>query len=328
VTDLDPKHRRQPIVQYAAEDVTFVLKEARFVIRFNTNSSSWDFLENDSGRLNVIAAIGPGIGLPSTPVAGQQFEECLLLEVGIGRTRPYHAGRNFDGPERRRLWVKKRRKWFTLTDEQYQNVAPFVFTTIQYLTNKRVKGWESPTFWLKGRRTYYSRANKRTFVSETYREQERGARFSVSPLDEQLTADIYAAQLRNPAVLRQIRGLRNYVELWLDRHRTGYVKKFDTLKASSEIYTAVRQSLLPVYLRQHALKQLRKPFKVMFTPVLSEYLGLDLRSDIPQVNMAKTALPNPHNRVNGTRLLVHKEGTKFHTIEVFADLETQSGKAS
>lgn len=299
---------KKPILSYVSNDVALVKQEAAFVISF-TGRSIPVFRENPEGRLNVTAVIGPGVGLPGTPVAGSYFQEALLCEIGLSRTRPYRPTNRFN---------RRRRKWFSMTPEQYQEAGALIFLILQWCANKRIGGWKNRFFFLPTPHLRWRKRIKSLTEYQRYQEQERGARFSVSVGDQFLLSDVYAVQLQNPQLVKQMSGLANVIDLRLNKHRRGYRWDFEKLRAASDVRRIFRSSSLPNYLKVQMLEYLPDKKKNAFFYRLAEMLQWDLE-DPPQIALAKSALPTLHERTDGIRLKVVRERPEYVVIEIFSD---------
>lgn len=183
------------IPELVAADVARVERHAAHVVYLNGGVK---VLDNPSPRINVIAVVGPGQAF------GQNFEQAVLLEVGIFRARPWQE---VEG-------IPRRRSWCSLNPEQYLEVAPALFGVLQSMTNQRVRMWrrkaESPVY-LTMRQAYfyrYLRAKSRRFS------MKKGCRFSVSRRDIPLLADLYWATLYG-LESRKIIGFGRYAETLL-----------------------------------------------------------------------------------------------------------------
>lgn len=138
-----------------ARDVLNVKKYAAIVLEIEEGVMR--FSRNENPRLNVIAVVGPGKFLD------KEYKEAVLLEIGIGKSRPYHipAFKKEKGP-----WISKRKKWFSLTEHQYRVIAPKIFSILGLLTNERVGNWKcgpNNPFCVPAHRFYWSRKHKTLF---------------------------------------------------------------------------------------------------------------------------------------------------------------------
>ena len=93
-------------------------------------------VRNPNAPLKIIAILGRG------QTEGFTLDKAVLCEVGFNRCRPYvcaqlpHKDRgNFNT-------VSAREKFFSLSEAQYQLVAPRLFAIMQELTNETVDQWK------------------------------------------------------------------------------------------------------------------------------------------------------------------------------------------
>src|SRR3989344_3795696 len=215
----------EAVEHLARKDVALVEREAQVVARIVEEKGEWSV--NTRGKLNIIAVVGPGQLLFSET----QFEQVVLCEIGLWRTRPYHATQK----------LPKRRQWFKLTAVQYQLVAPTIFALLQLMVDKRVAGWKNGPhnpFYIHKPRNYFSFRQKRLFTSSPLRERIAGCRFGFARKDDWFLRDFYWNEFNSPVIIRQLRGLARMCDKMLRRYRllkTGKRKSFIELKRVSEI---------------------------------------------------------------------------------------------
>lgn len=231
------------ILSFIEQDVRTVKEEALGVFRIDSDSQKIEFIENKNPRLGVLAILGSGEGF------GRKFEEVLLVEIGVSRTRPYHEARGLARKEHESN-VPQRRKWFDLTQDQYKRVAPFVFKQIQLLTDKRVGLWKCGVdnpFCVKTSRHYWMRSKKKLFISEAYKPQVQGARFSISLKDKFFLKQVYQAEL-SMFWKKRLEGLAKFIDLRLSSYRSnGYRRNFLTLQGVRQILDILEYKKLPAY---------------------------------------------------------------------------------
>jgi len=246
------KHYKRPIMEYVSSDVDTVRRNAVAVIELELGGNEPVLTQNSEGELNVIAVVGSGAGLSGTPVHGQQFKEALLCEVGLAKTKPYRQTKWHPGE---RKYCKKRRRWFTLSEEQYKSVAPLLFLKLQSRANKIIGSWKNGGCFT----TSITIRNFREKATFNYRkgraEVLSGVRFSVLTADKLLLADIYGAELRNPKLIQQMNGFARAIDARLSKHRRGY-RTFNKLRAAHDVLRMFEHTSLPEHLKVETLERL------------------------------------------------------------------------
>jgi len=211
-------HKNAEVIRnYVKKDVELVKKYARVLVLIKSGGEI--FVSNQNNwKLDVIAVVGPG----TINGNGMFFQEAVLLEVGIGATRPYHNS-CVD-----KQWLNKRRKWFFVTTEQYQHLHPIIFQIIKKVSTGRVSGWETLTWTIGKTKLYYSRKKKKLLQQGVqWAEYPKGVRFSVSKKDELLLADVYTSEIDNNVLVRRhLDGLSKFLDLCLNGYcRNSYTPK-------------------------------------------------------------------------------------------------------
>jgi hypothetical protein len=234
----------------------------------------------------------------------------------MARGKPYRPASSKKGETAK--WLHQRHKWFSLTPEQYQELGSTLFTYMQELTDMKVSKWKSSTYNIK---TTYSHWRRSRGKGLSYREVRievvRGVRFSIGAKDDHLLADIYAAQLRNPAIQSRMRGMARYIDLRLSPHRLGFRRKFSKLQAAEHIKDALQSSTLPSYLKVEVVKSLPPKTLRQFQGHLFELLEWDGVAR-RQTQLANAVLPQHRERVNGTQLRVIREKHDYVVLEMLA----------
>lgn len=280
-----------------ARDVAVVKKEAAIVVHLNGNGVVIN--RNPEPRLNVLAVIGPGEAF------GKKFEEALLCEVGIGKSRPYHMANK---PRQSRTGgesakVMPRRKWFYLSDKQYQQLAPIVFSVLQETTNQAVRGWKKSFFnnnpwYVPARRSFFLKRWKKVKTSEKAYAILRGTRYAVSLADRHFLSDIFSAELETNQ--QRLSGLRRYLDKRLSivarRKRNGRPKAFVDVEA------ALDKKYLSRYL---AIEVLRRfvPWHRFFDE-LCALVGWNGKDATPEHKLIAAALPRSEQRLNEIQIRV------------------------
>lgn len=144
---------------------------AQVVLELRSDGSVYE-KRNPNGA-SIIAVIG-GLEL-----AGHNYQRALLLEVGIGRGKPYTelSGVSFD-----------RRHFAGIASGAYYRIAPYLFHIMQELSDTTVQQWKHPCKTLRLSTTRYVGSSlhkgERNFMFE------RGKRFSISCDDTLLLGDL------------------------------------------------------------------------------------------------------------------------------------------
>src|SRR3989344_3175492 len=303
-----------------SQDVETVCRRAQLIIDLSSDNSGSGFIfprENPKGKLMVIAIIGPGTGLPGTPIEGKSFERALLAEIGISRAKPYRTShtprRNLSRQGERTLW---RRKWFLLSKSQYLRVAPSLFTCIQILANERIRSWKHQSFVMKTQIALWKSRSNRVIVNMVKSEIERGCCFAFDYRDAMMLADLFATEFKHEATKRQIKGLSNCIGKCLSPYRS-FTQSFWRLKAAKNIRRQLRITGLPHYLQVEAARQLPLMTRQRFQPYLQEILDWDGGPTV-QSEYVAGALPNLWSRTRNMRTRIVSQKPNYVTFEVFA----------
>jgi len=230
-------HKGKPI-----RDVINILKYARIVLVIDENGDLCERLENDKYLLNVIAVID---------LCGR-----LLLEVGIGATRPYHSSR----PRlRQKLWIQNRIKSGVLKGENLVLLPPLILDIIRDLSALKISGWKNQEWTINKKYNYYSR-RKKNFFQRLFSgvKCNSGVRFSVSKSDQWLLQTIYYLELfYNPIIQNKLNGFARFVNVCLGgkcEYKKGiYTKKETKNMADSKggRISAITDSLLMEFFLPH-----------------------------------------------------------------------------
>src|SRR3989344_2887986 len=89
-----------------------------------------EFEKRRNPDVPVLSVIGPARGF------GHEFPETLLMEIGTARARPYLRSKGI-GWHKGENRFPRRRRWFTLTEEQYKALAPLLFATLEEMAKKK-----------------------------------------------------------------------------------------------------------------------------------------------------------------------------------------------
>lgn len=190
-------------------DLDKVVEHARILVRLIDGELSVE--EHPRRRLKVIAVVGPGV----CSLSGEAFNQALLLEVGMGHTRPYGCGGAGGTKRIRPKMVQRRHKWFSLTEDQYLGVMPLLFQLIQKVTDERMERWRLGSRWwtIPVKKAYWKRQRPRP---ATY---SRGVRFSASFSDRYLVSDLLWQGFNNLSVQQRLRQLATSINKLLSRYQ-------------------------------------------------------------------------------------------------------------
>ncbi len=165
-----------------ARDVACVETYARYLMIVDDDGYPLAHYFRDSAPLNIIAVLGPAM------VNEQFIATTLLLEVGLGRARPYHSAQKplHSGDTTRS--IPKRRQYHLLDDRRFANLWPFLSDILDRQTREVTSQWKQTAFVIPSHRARVRQEGfRRTVVSKfPYISHERGARVSVSFADHVL----------------------------------------------------------------------------------------------------------------------------------------------
>lgn len=287
----------------AQRDVELARRISLVIIEINREAEIKVFLREEllnplilGGRISVIGPSGA-------------LDKVLLMEVGIGPTRPYHAGWMPSANGHKGLWFRERKKFFEITEEQYRTVAPLIFCFIQFLADKRVSGWKcnhGNLYSVKMTRKWWSHRKKRMYNRETNVNVKPATRFSVSTKDNFIVSDVFSAELDlNETLKFQLKGLANFVDKLLKRYRSNEYKgkkSFNKLKAAQYIQDAVDR--LPNYHTIEMLKHLPLGEKNVFYRQLTELFKWNGVDKTVERKSADSVLPGSKKRFRTMQLRV------------------------
>ena len=336
------KNRLETIIEKTKEDVRIVKNNAVIVMKISPDEKSPSVVENEKGRIKVIAVIGPAdLAWNEQKI---HFEETLLCEIGMIRTRPYRLteGKKSERPTNKGLHSRSKR--FSLTENQYRFIAPTLFNLViekaQKKCSKRLrKGWKiyaDCSRWSKSQKKFESKKKLDWWP--------RGARFSISKKDELLLGDIYWASLQFPLLRKRINSVAGIMGLVLNTARRKGIPfaKFQKSENGYELRSSINR--IPAYTRKIlAEKYLKKNPDNFLRGDICELLNI-LPDDRTEEALIKEAekLDESESRVGDIQLMIdplnsYQRKTKkteknYVVIEVFpfdiykAELEELSYK--
>jgi hypothetical protein len=324
--------RRMPITnmfcEKAARDVELIKRDARVVVLISVENKV-QIYHNLEFKINTIGIIGPG-----TSPSGHLFQEALLEEIGISRTRPYHKGKVPEAcqKEGEPKAITYRYGGFFLTKEQYLAVAPAVFGIIQQLADQRVAQWQSGTpdnkFYVSGAKSWYNKTAERLEFQSTKSgtvEIDTGARFSVS-LEGFFAQDILRtgllpvkkfARLINLRLSHRLdrkpRRKKNPEKLSFPRGR----KPIDKLSRFSEVKQLIAKSGLPKWLLLNIVLFLPGGDNNLFASPIRQFLKWQEKTT-REFEIASRVLPGLRARIGSMRLNLKRlnQDTGYCVFEV------------
>jgi len=329
---------QQQCLDFVKKDITVIRDEAIGVIIISPDNKSFELVENENPRLGVLAIIGPAQGF------GKEFDKALLAEIGIGSSRPYHKARGINR-QINESDLPQRRKWFNLSEEQYNLIAPFVFNFILEKFRQRVDGWKlGPYFDIPTPVNIWWRAQKRLKSFTRWKAMPVGTAFSISKKDKLLLRDIYWAELNlNERLSYALGGLARFINLMLSRLKNVRFKggkPFEKLGIAHDIEDNIYKIPQP-YLREEVLKHLPGHKDNYFFSELQKLFGLSGEESEEQY-LAKEAenLPSPEKRLGKIQLRVttgldgicqkkkSKRDRDHIVFEVFPPIESEATEES
>jgi len=313
------------------KDVEEIKKSAAFVMELSRDDRIVFINENHNPGLNAIAVIGPikgfsGVVDKAVVSASQQVEKALLTEIGIGATYPYRRAIRLKRKEGEPHEIFRRGKWFDLSPEQYQSVAPVIFRIIELLAYKKVINWEwgqysDKKFVYSFLRKYFVKRRKMQDRWARPRIAERGVRFSVSVKDRYSLSDVYWAELvLNHDMKDRVNRLVNSIDLRLntDSHEYKGRKDFCKLKRAKDVRDSLSDSRLEKHLLIEVVRLLRQR-RQFFWMDIADMIGWD-GSEPEEKKLVKTVLLDPNSRLSDIRLKITTglDAGKDHIVfEVF-----------
>jgi len=289
-------------------DVLGSFQAAKVVFEITTeNKVVVSKIENRERLGGLLAVIGPANG----------YHRAVLLEIGIGPSRPYHDGRLPSGK-----WIQRRRKLFSVSTEQYLAVAPYIFAFLRDETLRRIAGWKcglQNPFLIPVKRVWWSHHRKKLFEYTTFEPQPRGARFAVSKKDGVLLSDIFWAEQQ--CVQKKLEGLARFIDKRLKRYRlNGGCRNFLKSKGVGDVKNAMHSGYLSRHLLVSMLDFLPNKRRNIFFAEIAALIGWNGRKTKEQ-ELIESILPEPAARVNGLQLRVItglEEGKDHIVLEVFS----------
>ncbi len=201
-------------------DAKLVKEIGRIILTIDENGKILEAIKNQDWSLNVIAVLGPAT------IKNERVAEIILLEIGIGATRPYHAS------SKRKPFINYRKKVAHLTRNQYLKIKSVIFQLVKQLAYEKISSWEHKTWVVLKKRNLVKLKKGIMYDFDRWFIVPTGVRFSVSKEDFDFLVDIYCAELNsNKAVREKLFKIGRFIDKCLNRgggKRHGYEKSFYT----------------------------------------------------------------------------------------------------
>lgn len=305
------------ILKKAQLDAMRMKQCARVVLEINGNG--FHILQNEDPKINVIAVIG------SSPQTYGQ--EVVLEEIGLWRTRPFSEGKLTRGKLRGDgvRYVAPRIDEFYLSVEQYELVAPAIFTILQEMVDLRTSQWKCGShnpFCVWSSRSRYSQKGRRLHKEKKLVGLQCGLRFSVRSTSAFFLSDLYwAEQNLNRALKFYLEGLAKFIDLRLSKYKRSWKGKveFRNLKGVREVSEILYEKNLSKYLLSEMMSYLPGRNGNGFWWHLCDLLGLH-GYECAEKKVSSSALPNPQKRLGKIQLRIVTgiaEAKKNIVFEIF-----------
>lgn len=239
-----------------ARSVAMIKKYARFVLIIDKNGFPVSYSKKESYGLNIIAVIGEGV------INDVYFPEVLLMEIGIWRTKPYRIANAPIGYAEKRLNIKHRTKGGDLTNEQWNNLAPFINDIITTEAMHVIEQWKSKEPWVVP-------------LVGTWKGYERGVCFSCSLKDHALLAAIVRADRKHRGDFMKKAAVINYAlqDLTYDSYSNGAIKR---MASTQKVAESLREHPIPPYHFSSFEKRICKRKRALFREVVEVFNLVDL----------------------------------------------------
>jgi len=312
-----PYRNLERISKLVNDDVKRVTENARIVLVIDQSNRLVEIRENENFRMNIIAVIGPSFGF------NRNWDKVLLLEIGIALTRPYHKMKG-ENKKPDQSYFPIRRKWFYLTPEQYQLIAPIIFKKMEFMAYQAVCSWKSGCpgnrFLISAPWHFLQKRLRKTIERDSVVEVQTGIRFSVSVKDELLVKDIYRAELfSNNWLKSNIQGIVTYITVKL-----GFYQNYKGNRALNELkgFCEIKKTLLEKcylrrfpHLRIEAVRILAKS-GIQHWQEVAEMIDWN-HQDTEEKKLALQAMPNTWSRFGNIQILVTTSFDKQKDYIVF-----------
>jgi hypothetical protein len=313
----------EKIPEFIRRDVELVKEGARFVLFILPDAKKVQIVENNDPRLDVFAIIGPSYGF------GRHWDEVLLTEIGISRTRPYNEARGL-ARQLEQSNIHERRKWFSLSQQQYQLVAPIIFKMMDVRAERIISFWKTGSiengFRIRTRSSWWSNHRKKLSFKSLYYAVPRGIRFNVSLKDEFFVRDVFWAEMNlNKRIKNQINGLAGFISKRLNWYnkKGNYYGKRDVVDLIG--YQEVKECIQNCYLNRfsHLRVELAKKLKqdrriISFFPRLADiFQWYGEETEESRLASSASQIPFLAERLGEIQILVTTDLSKKHDFITF-----------
>jgi hypothetical protein len=215
-----PYSSRTACIRLAQQDVERVTLHACHILLVNEDGSPRTLESRDPAPLNTLVVLGPGF------VSGIYCEALVLLEIGLGRARPYHPARAPAGTLSTR-WIAQRRRYAILNASQLANAWPTISDILASHAQETVARWAYRSWNIASPRACVRRVG-RTRTIHTYSKEvahARGVYVSVSSDDVSLIKHFQEQECRSRHHTLVAQAtliaycLRNYRYAWYEEKR-------------------------------------------------------------------------------------------------------------
>lgn len=274
-----------PLSEKHLASVAIVRKHARYVIELNAQGYVRKIHGNKEAALNIVAV--------TMPHAGANSRHVVVLEIGLGKHRPYTRTRE----------CLTRLQYRVLNSEELARILPILESVIDNRRVAVVAGWKVTTpIWVKQDPAHW-------------RKFERGIFVSVAVHDQALYHALCGADLEIRRVTYMLDYYAFLVRYWL----RGYKK---------EVYTHAEMGRMKdlwkaVDMVKHACGPFVERFYVgKHARLLSLAVGKELTGEIPPylpLTKVSARYVNPERSVpKGKIRKTNKEGNKIGTFEILS----------
>lgn len=274
-----------PLSEKHLASVAIVRKHARYVIELNAQGYVRRIQANRDATLNIVAV--------TMPHAGANSRHVVVLEIGLGKHRPYTRTRE----------CLMRLQYRVLNSEELARILPILESVIDNRRAAVVAGWKVATpMWIKQDPSHW-------------RKFERGIFISVSLHDQALYYALCGADLEIRKVTYALDYYAFLVRYWL----RGYKR---------EVYTrAEMRRMKNLWKAVDFVRQARGPFVERFyvgkhAGLLSLAIGRELTGEIPPylpLTKISARYVNPERSVpKGKVRKTNKDESGIGTFEVLS----------
>ena len=318
----------------AQKDVDFLRKEAAVVIEIDEEGSLISLYTSRNHRIDVLAVIGPvkEFAVSDPEIIKRKFLEGVLLEIGIGRDKPYHKSQNRERRNEEPKIFLARRRWFRLSRQQFVQIAPIIMANLQERVDKRVETWKcgrDNPYMVKSSRNWWSHRRKKLSVGEKIYIAERGLRFSLNLKDDLFAKYVFWLELNNDFLKKQLVGFARMIDKMFMRYRRAgeygyfYRKNFSQLKRPLEVKDMVSRKRWPLYYYEEMLeKYLPHGKKNQLIDEIYELLGVEAGETSVERTMAVEAIIPSIKYADCHLKVVRREynGKNFIVFEIFPSI--------